>query len=451
MDPAPKRSRLDFQVASTSTSYSSVNNFTKQIIQTGEIFRLNDDCFEAIFCWLCAEDLPAFSETCIAVKKYAPLKDVIQSIAFCGDHKPQKTWDWELQYKHNHVNDLLLYYMQSECNKHPRFLSFERMALNKMDGACIANALETVDEAVFQNCELDDFYTNILRYCDNIKRLTVKKCDIIYAEDTSWLNQRYPTLESLKIHLDASLDLSVLDEFFAQNSQIKKFAYISRLSKHPTKIDKVLCAIRHLQLEELFLTFAVACKFHDIYAQLLVISQQPQFKRLALEFGSCLVKDILIDNLNNLACLDKLYALHIRDVDFAKDLPTNIDVLTNLKELYLNHTPNTAYAAEKLAMITPNLELLVIRDSVYYTPSFADFVQPFIEFLPKLKKIVLSYDVFSGFKQRIPALNEKRQKLQGACPVHIWLPLKFPLKEQPTIVGKSLIQIRPMLDVYEHY
>lgn len=328
MESLPKRSRLDLQPSGPSTSFSLMNNFTKEVIQDSEIFRLNDDCFEAIFCWLSAEDLPAVSDTCVriqnlvkiyfvrqhavkrteiqringivTVKKYGSLSDVIPNVAFCGNQKLPKSWD--SQNRLYRVNDLLYYYMQSKCNKRPKSMHFEDMNLNRFDGEYISKPLKTVEELVFQNCDLDDFYINILRRCENIKRLTVKKCNIAsQEEDTSWLNQQYPKLESLKIHLSAALDMMVLDDFLRYNSQIKKFAYICRLSKYPTRIENILVAIRHLQLEELFLTFAVVCNFQNIYLWLLDILKQKQFKRLDLEFGSCLVKDILIDNLNSLA------------------------------------------------------------------------------------------------------------------------------------------------------
>lgn len=67
MIPA-KRARIEFEPASTSYSISKP---PEQIQQTAEIFRLNNDCFEAIFKWLCTENLPdliAFGETCVRIQ-----------------------------------------------------------------------------------------------------------------------------------------------------------------------------------------------------------------------------------------------------------------------------------------------------------------------------------------------------------------------------------------------
>lgn len=121
-------------------------------------------------------------------------------------------------------------------------------------------------------------------------------------------------------------------------------------------------------------------------------------------------------------------------------------------ELHLNNLANCDYSANMIANVTPNLELLIVRNSCYFTPSVVDFVQPFIERLPKLKKIVLAHDVWPRISQRLAYLNEKRQKLDDACTVIIWTqPPKAPLKDKPASTGKTLIRMRTLCDEYEHF
>ncbi|XP_055320968.1 uncharacterized protein LOC129577611 [Sitodiplosis mosellana] len=478
MKPA-KRARIEFEPASTSYTILKPPRPAK-IEQTADIFRLNDDCFEAIFKWLCAVDLPALHETCVriqnlvkvyfgrryankraeiaringivAVKKYGELKDVIQNVSFRGMAKQRWPKWMTKQYTHDDI-DLLMYYVHSQCNEYPKVLRFENMILEEKEGKIMDKVLGRVEVIEFVNCESEEFYQYVLKRSTNIKSLTVKQCAFPNGHGVAspWLQQRYPLLEHLDIQLDGTSSHLELDVFMQRNPQIKKFTCRSRLCSYLSKIQNVMNAIAALDLEELFLTVGGDCDFRSIYAQLLDISGRQQFRRLSLEFGSADVKDVFIDNLNNLAGIDKLYALHITNVDFAKDLPTNIDMLMNLKELHLNNLANCDYSARMIANVTPNLELLIVRNSCYFTPSVVNFIQPFIECLPKLKKIVLAHDVWPRINHQLAFLNGKRQQLHGACMVIIWTqPPKAGLKDTPKLTGKILIRMRPLYDEYEH-
>lgn len=390
----------------------------------------------------------------VAIKKYAELKEVIQNVLFRGAQKPKQSKWFPRQPTHNDI-DLLMFYVNSQCNKHPKLLRFVNMTLNEIEGEMIDWILRRVEAVEFVTCESGDFYRYVLSRCEKIKHLVVKQCTLdgsLCTSDANWLYRSYPLLESFDVQLDGESNHEALIKFMQLNPRIKKFTCRSRLCSYLSKIQNVMSAIDALDLEELFLTIGGECDFRSIYAKLLDISRSAKFKRLTLEFGTADVKDILIDNLNNLAGLDKLYALHITNVDFAKDLPTNIDLLTNLKELHLNNLANCDYSARMIASVTPNLELLVVRDSCYFTPSVVDFIQPFIEYLPKLKKIVLAHDVWPRINQRLAFLNEKRQQLYGACIVYIWAqPSKSALKDKPELKGKTLIRMRPLYDEYEHF
>lgn len=66
MEVPAKRARFEFKPSSTSCGKAIAR--PEKIEQTGDIFRLNDDCFEAIFKWLCAEDLPGLAATCVRIE-----------------------------------------------------------------------------------------------------------------------------------------------------------------------------------------------------------------------------------------------------------------------------------------------------------------------------------------------------------------------------------------------
>lgn len=347
---------------------------------------------------------------------------------------------------------LISFYTFAKCNKRPKFVRFENMLLEKKTTIPLNEILENAESIEFVSCEVDGIYENILSRCKSIKHLTVRVCN--GWESNLWLNHQYPTLESIEIQLENSADHSTLIEFIKLNPQINKLTCKSRLSSYLSKIQNVTKAImdNELQLKELFLTIGGACDFRTMFENLRTISEQKQFKRLSLEFRSADVKDIFIDNLNNLASTKNFYALHITNVDFAEDLPTNIDVLESLKELHLNNLANCEYSARMITNVTPNLELLVVRNSCYFTPSVVDFIKPFIANLPKLRKIVIAHDLWRRIHQNLALLNELRNKLHDACTVYIWIqPSTSQIRQKPNISGKILIRMEPLIDEYEHY
>lgn len=472
MEPVKKRPRLnDLTIEARGVSFKSDSSLE----QKAAIFRLNDDCFDAIFQWLFAEEFPALSKTCvrlhnlvkiyfariypqkriemqrssyrIAIQKYDGLQEIIPNITFHGTHR-QRRLNWHAQRLIDDF-DLIDYYARSDCHQSPKFLRFENMALVRKEIKPLENALKNVETIEFKNCEPDYPYDNILRHCDNLKSLSVRLCSFQWNEWV-WLMRRYPKLESFEMQSNIDVFHTELHKFFKNNPQLKRVSWRLRFG---TQLSMMLNVMQSaIEMEELFLTIGDACEFRPIYGNLLNLSQSKAFKRLSLEFCSAEAKDIFIDNLNNLACIDKLYALHLSNIDIDKDLPNNIDVLANLKELHLSNFPNSEHFARAIAMVTPSLELLVVRNSWYFTPSVVGFIQPFIEYLPQLKKIVLAHNVWATINQRLAELNSLRQKLNEASTVFIWL--KTPnneLKEKPKIVGKTLIRMIPISDEYDHF
>lgn len=474
MEPVTKRPRLTIDDTPESTIKPK-----ETVEQTAEIFRLNDDCFEAIFRWLFTENLDVLSKTCVriqnlvkiyfariyprkrieihrmshrvGVKEYECMKDIIPNISFYGV-RGQRRHNW-IARNASDDSELIDYYLHSDCHKSPTAFRFRNMVLLRKEGQSLCNVLKNVQTVQFINCELDRPYADILIHCDNIRSLSVRLCSFKW-DNRLWIKQHYPTLETFEIQLNVSWDHSELSEFFQLNPQIRRFFCRSRLSADLFKIQIVMDAVCRfaVQLEELFLTIGGQCDFIPIYIDLLSMSERDTLKRLSLEFSTADAKDIFIDNLNNLACLSKLYALHLTNIDIDRDLPNNIDVLANLKELHLNNVANSEYFARTIAAVTPRLELLVVRNACYFTPSVVCFIQPFIEFLPKLKKIVLAHDVWATINQRLADLNKIRQSLDGACTVFIWLQApNNGLKEKPKIEGNTLIRMVPISDEYDHY
>lgn len=478
MHPA-KRQKL---IKSTTLAISGDNLKTKPIVeQTADIFRLNDDCFDAIFKWLFAEDFPALSKTCVriqdlvktyfariypqkrieihrltyrvAIKKYDGLQHFIRNITFLGTNDKRRR-NWYSQSINVHGDyDLVKYYSYLGCHRTPKSIRFVNMALLRGEWKSLGDKLKYAESIEFIRCELDQSYDDILVNCENVTALKVWPCTFT-LDDKLWLQRHYPKLESLDIHFGTVWDHSELFQFFVLNPQIKRFSCRSRLSAQLSKIQNVIEAVAGniTQLQELFLTIGGGCEFKSIYTQLLDVSQRQEFSRLSLEFVSADTKDMFIDNLNNLACIDKLHALHLTNIDIDKDLPNNIDVLANLKELHLNHMPNSEYFAQTITAVTPNLELLVVRNTCYFTPSVVGFIRPFIEQLPKFRKIVLVQDVWITINQRLAELNKLRQKLIGACTVFIWLTApQNGFKEKPAIVGNTLVRMVPISDEYDHF
>lgn len=481
MKPA-KRAKLSNEPFS---SCGSVTLRTSEITQDGVIFYLNDDCFEAIFRWLSAEELSRLSATCAriwnlvkyyfrrrypnkrceiveingipAVRKYAAICDVLQVVSFHGIPKFYVNRPF---YANLLIfdNNLLSYYLHSPCNKLPKCIRFEQITLSHKEGEILSDVLECVESIELINCRLQSTYGSLLAHCKRLKNLTVRSCNTIdeqnYATDTEdWLSKSYPVLESIDIQLRASSDYSELANFLLLNPKIKRFSCRSRLTTNQCSLNNVLTSnIENAkQLENLFLTIG-ECNFTDMFVRLTKMCERPNFKTLSLEFNGTDVKDILIDNFSTLAELKQLQTLHITNVNFVRDLPDNVNPLVHLAELHLNQLANCNFSAKNISMLVPNLERLIVRDSCYFTPSVVDFIQPFVADLPKLNKIVVAHGAWANVNYRLADLNEQRQKLEDACMVFIWLnPPNGNVKEGVNIVGKTLIRLLKLTDTYEHF
>lgn len=491
MEPI-KRARMEFKSDDPADDAPSTSS-AKSIEQDSIIFRLNDDCFEAIFTFLTADDLTNLSDTClhihslvktffsrmyprkrieidwingiVAIRKYAALKEVIQNVWFKGMQKKLS------KQKHNYLPDfyndsnLISYYIYSMCNRLPKLVRFENMMLQQRDGIMMKTTLENIESIELIGCNVDGIYENFLGRCKNLKHLTVRLCN--GWEEKSWLEQAYPSLRSLDVQLEGAAEHEALIDFFRRNPHIKKFSCRSHLSSNLSQIENVMKAIMgsNLRLEELFLTIGGVCNFRNIYLNLMNISEQEQFKRLSLEFSSREVKELLIDSLNYLATMQKIHVLHITSVDIAEDLPTNMCVLSSLKELHLNNLPNSVYSARMLAMVIPNLEVLVIKNSVYFTPSVIEFIEPFIEHVPMLRKIVIPLQLWRQIHKNLMNFNNRRLQLQGACTVSIWVHSSVVMPQPSTSKRadeeekketneepppKMLVRMKRLVDDYEH-
>lgn len=469
MEPAkrPKLQCFSFHIDSTSSDSKQTTN---HIEQTADIFRLNDDCFDAILYRLSIDDLPALRETCVRIqnlvdihfsRKYPEERcKIVRSlngmikIHKYGGFKEYLQNIWFHDRRQHDGGDLLMYYIYSQCNKRPRCIRFQNMFLVQEHGQLINAPLMTTEAIECINCGAYDIYKHIFMRCVQLKSLNVKHSRALSYEGVeNWLKHRYPMLESLEIHLQISPIHEELKIFFELNPQIKRFIYNSRRLHGQSKMGYFMNAISEnsSELDELSITIRSDDDFRNIFIQLLNITRRQQFKRLTVEFYSS--KDVLIDNLNNLACLDKLHALHINSIELNDDLPSNFDLLVNLKELHLSNSSNYEHSSRILTEKMPNLELLVIRNSIYFTPSVVDFIQPYVECSVNLKKIVLAHDVTRRINQYFKDLNEKRQSLDDACIVHIWCYSSSTpnrTKLQPKIEGKILIQMHELIDDNEN-
>lgn len=469
---------IDSIISNASQTFFHPN---KNIKQTGEIFELIDHCFEEIFEYLPPEVLATLSTTCSSVRKlvkayfrrvhagkqieitrfypnvvaknYTELQEIIENVWLHGIHKPHAY----LQHLDNEFAgenfDLLLYYIHSACNKHPKCIRFENMELSQQYGEMLNETLKTAETVEIINCDVQNTYDGFLKRAENLENLTMdlrtaKEGSAAWStyenfEAVAWLTQPYTKLKHLSIRFSDPTKYQLLKHFFESNPQILRFTCRSYLLSY---VNVVLTAIANYtyQLEEMSITISEECDIIPAVGSLLTVCRRPSFKHLTLQFDN--EAAIFINNINNMTHLTKLKVLIINNMSFQEEnflrefLP-----LTSLTELHLK---SLVYGkknvfAKMLVKLAPNLERVYIKNTSFFAPGDIDFIQPFVASSPKLNKFVIQ-DYWHRINDELVDLNGQRQKLEGACVLNIWLYASIIecTTTERKITGKTLIKLR---------
>lgn len=427
-------------------SYVSITNFLS----------INVDCMFKIFEFLSIDDLCSVGETCGRLKdicggyfsrKY-PFKSIVlnRNLIRTGKSKDRSvncfrnyiknmdvcryaTDDDDENFRSNYkligsdkdLLDMIPMY-SGGCLTN---ITFSEVEFPKTFGAKLVNTLQNIESITFLTCSgKDNFYTKILKHCQNLTSLVIHAQHKQNLLLQSFLDNTIPTIKNIEFRF-----VRATQSFTEKLQTFLLLHPIVTLTWHftfgsPSVSDKTfvkMIAQSATNLKELYLSFDRYDDLSQICDELKVICDRPQFKRLEIKFNAIIAKNILIQNTGRLESLDSLKGVHL-------DLPINpkifariISPLEQLKTLQLQNVLNgrrwQKISFEKLV----NLEELLIHKL-----ESLPFLQQIVRHSPKLKKVIIlscaitlvNFNIFSQKTNRL--LNEERKKLDAACNMTIY-------------------------------
>lgn len=400
------------------------------------IFKLNDDCFENIFNWLSLKDLNLLAKTCKRLHKitgkyfqqhFAAIKvQYGKDGPFAFDAIRVDTFSQLVQRLSINRVDL-----RSFRDIQTKFKSLKeihlvgvRLTLPKVQ--CLKEILRKIEILEIRDIEIEvNFYENFLKFCNNLKRLSIRNLSIkekrlhLKINDNcsnlvttnKWLHQKYPKLKHFELTGMEGQKFCDLLTFFKENPNICSFStdtkFLSRFEHLITEAD--------VKLEDL----TIVREYNDdlvndsIFYSLNHLYKRGLYKHLHWN-GAYLPFDgrPLQNQIDQISQLRSLKSLRFKTLVYV--IPhVNLLQLTKVKMLSMVD-PQMGTNIENLASELLNLE------RISFTHAFLNDIIPFVTRSKKLKEIHLNGDIRSADNIiHLKVLNEVRANLVGACKVTI--------------------------------
>lgn len=435
-----------------------------------KIFTLKMDHFEKIFDWMSQQDLIVLGLTCKRMQGYVGyylktnFTTVMTELQKNGlimmrtKTKFQPGSEVKIKGLSSYLNQIQLYSIKIPHMKADRFESLREIELEhiKFNDSDISNIkeilrqVETVKLSFIQFADkTKEFYTSFLQYCTNIKSLCIygsifrPRNEPIIGIDNSWLQRKYPTLESFE--LVAEIEIIELTTFFELNTNLKRIA----LTQGMLRLIKNIFINTKLKLDVLSI-MCFAHIFSELRNLLNELYEHGLYKELHLyfpHFDYGFFNQNIFIQLKSFKGLTKL--LVNKDLNTRNGL-NDLSSLIDIKYLYI------AYAfwisnVETLAKQLVNLEFIQF--------GYADFFE-FVDLIrhsPKLKTIVQKRCVTHAQCQNIPnikRLNEERAQLANAKKITIYVEenVYLAVKWTENETNWSLIEIKrnASFDIFNH-
>lgn len=416
--------------------YQSFKKTKVQNCDPSSIFQLNIDCFEAIFDWLSFNDLNSLGQTCKRLQQYTlhyMRQNCIKIDAFSeGDGIKLSDYFIRIDRFSNFIEKLSIYYgnthqfqyIGSEC-KSLKEIRFVLISLNIRKISYIKSILSQIESIEIENCYINgNFCENFLKFCPNLKRLSINNLKIRHKNKKNWLQPKYPKLEHFELSHDGTVNFTELLMFLSRNPNINSFATDHDFHEDELYIEPELHS--NVKLDDLIILRDTALyqledshHFNQLYSQ-------GFYKRFHIR-GSKLCR--YLSNIESATSLKALKTLtHTSCLDGSQCFCPLY--LINLKELNW-YDPQMCGNIWNIAKTFLNLE------RVSFKHAFLDEILPFVLHSSKLKELKVKryyrqfgrnneFDVNGKcfFKDNIldlKALNNERMKLSGACRVEIYV------------------------------
>lgn len=289
---------------------------------------------------------------------------------------------------------------------------------------CIKGILAQIEVLELNDCDFEhDFYEHFLKYCVNVKSLTILRS--IYIRDKAtiigtgndWLHRKYPQLTHIRLAALHTLNTNELAAFLEINPNVRSF---STDSKSLWK-NRFSLLTSNAKLDQLAISFYYQDITDPFHSLLLDLHASGFYHWLQIYFSNGSEHDA------------KHRIFTLPTIEMLSGTFTRVDhSLINLKELNVSNGLELL-EKEVLAKNLINLE------RIYFFMASCDDILPFIRHSIKLNKIriecVLDRAQRNANILNLSALNIEREKLENAWKVkiyvkeNIYLPTKWTMRE----------------------
>lgn len=441
-------------------------------VQSVRLFHLNIDCFDEIFDYLSLQDLHLFASTCSTMQRVAGeyfkwnfFANDYYRIESDGIYTTYSSQDgafnecirisafnqFIIQLEHYMDTFEPLYYINAHMDEYKSLkqIGFSCINLNGPEYECIQNLLAKVEIVQIWICALDgDFYDSCLKFCRNLKRFSIRYCDIVCSQmiddgvrtlQYPWLMQAYPKLEHLELIPFKKLQIDELSTFFAYNSKVRSFStsgqclWVNRniLLLSAAKLDTLEIRMIEVKMSPSDEFGVAETRLQAICTLCNQLHERGFYRRLHVYIND----DEQIPSIDALATVAGLEKLCIRK--FKKDY--SFVPLANVRELVIWEGAKNI-DLEALAQKCVKLERL------YFGSHTIDHLLPFIRRSVKLNKVKAFSKIKTNFSIAIANLNAQREKLTGAHKLIIYVPdnifLATKWAAQNGDINLSLVELR---------
>lgn len=221
----------------TYEKHEFANNHNEKV---AHIFKLDVSSFNRIFDWLSQSDIIAIGESCKRLQQIAG--EYFQSNYWATCARGENDGIYFLSKKSNIFSQFIrkvsisgdrlgaYRFIGQNCTK---FLTQMRFYGNIPIGGFeyIQEILNGVEVLEMNECLIDgEFYENYLKYCPNLKSLSVSRSNrirarsIVIGSDNNWLLRCYPTLVNFELIDWYGLENDEITTFFKQNRNVRTFS-----------------------------------------------------------------------------------------------------------------------------------------------------------------------------------------------------------------------------------
>lgn len=451
---------------------------------TSSFVDMIDDCIQIIFEWLTLDDLSTISSTCKKMnglageffqRKY-PQNEMgfrLQNTGFEME-MDEKYKKYLFKYVRNvkvaaHLSESIPinsfnYYLKLNCCENLKEIQFYWMIFdtNVPYGQFIQNKLLHLESIAFISCSMNDLIKTFLKYCLNLKHLTIKDgfAPLHKYFDKKWTKTTISGLESLTYYIDHEPYRDNLLQFIQLNQQLKTVSC--------SGVDVIQTIIQSsITFDHLSFRFYNEIEFQQIIE--ILKSSSNSSKSIQLIFDTPINTES-INLLAGLATLVPIQTLHFTHVcDFTNSNDDQFSMMLNsfsaLKFFHLKFADLSAKDILTISTKLPSLCELHLRQYFgnkyrifHEKDGLKDFLMVLVKNMKNLKIITIhglnvnyyySNDINLITTDALIELSTNRKKIVGNSPITIYFDYDFicKLKLKQKQHEHALIRIRPMSEL----